>query len=118
MTDKMQGNQQVYPQEFAAALELLRESLGVTNWPDFGHKMQELTGIRIKVGTWQHMAPNYKRNNWPNSECLYILEASGVFRFRNGEAVTAGKLLAIYHGDRDRFGNPIIKSTNGAGSGR
>lgn len=118
MTDKIQGNQQVYPQEFAAALEFLRGSLGVTNWPDFEYKIQELTGIKIKRGTWQHMAPNYKRNNWPNSECLYILEAANLFRFQNGEPVTAGKMLAIYNGDRDRFGNPIIKSTNGAGSGR
>lgn len=119
MTDKNDSKQQVHPQEFAAALVLLRDSLGVTNWHDFGHALKERAGIEIQVGTWQHLGPNYRRGGWPNSQVCFILELAGIFRFQNGEPVTSGKMLEIYAGLRDRFGNSIPKpATNGAGNAR
>lgn len=117
----MTGNDknQVCPQEFGAALVLLRDSLGVTNWPDFKNALLARTGIEIQVGTWQHLGPNYRREGWPNSQVCFILEVAGIFRFHNGEPVTSGKMLEIYAGLRDRLGNSIPRAaTNGAGNAR
>lgn len=111
--DELHGKQ-TFPDEFALTISHLRDSLGVSNWPDFKNKMFDLCGVEIKVGSWQHLAPKYKRQHPPNGEILWILESCKLFRFLNGEPVTAGKLLGIYFGAYDYKGNPT--APNGAGS--
>lgn len=101
--DKMK----VYGDEFAKAVTHCRDQLGVTNWNEFKFELKRRTGIIIKPGTWQHVAPVFHKKHPPSGEILWVLESANIFKFSNGEAVTASKLLGIYYGVYDANGNPI-----------
>ncbi|NDC40279.1 MAG: hypothetical protein EBZ77_01825 [Chitinophagia bacterium] len=106
--DKQKSDKfKTYGSEFAEVLIYCRDQIGASNWDDFKWELKKRTGIIIKPGTWQHIAPVFHKKFSPSGEVLWTLELAGIFKFPNGEPVTASKLLAVYYGKCDTNGNPI-----------
>lgn len=95
------------PLVFADALVKIRERFGCSDWGGFSIELERASGVKIATGTLQHLAPSYRRTSGPHGDVIWLMEASGVLEFANGEPVTAAALLDTFYGRRDADGNRL-----------